>query len=109
MGVGAREGAIIFLKKYRRGQSGIEGKEGNIWIGSISGEGLYKINPETEELSYFNKQNGLASENVYSIALDKGGDIYSRLWRVDANKNAMGSVEHSRHRSITTCRAKVPF
>ncbi|MEL6194556.1 MAG: ATP-binding protein, partial [Bacteroidota bacterium] len=54
----------------------IEGKEGNVWIGSISGEGLYKINPETEELSYFNKQNGLASENVYSIALDKGGDLW---------------------------------
>lgn len=53
-----------------------EGKDGSLWFGTYRGEGLFKMDPNTRKLSFYNKQNGLASDVVNVIVEDD----YGYLW-----------------------------
>lgn len=54
----------------------LEGKDGNLWLGTYRGEGLFKMNPDTKELKYYNKTDGLASDRVVSIIEDDFGYLW---------------------------------
>ena len=51
----------------------IEDKAGNLWFGT-TGEGVYRFDGKL--FTQFTKNNGLASNAVWSILEDKGGDIW---------------------------------
>ncbi|MFN5556482.1 MAG: two-component regulator propeller domain-containing protein [Chryseotalea sp.] len=49
-----------------------EDKQGNVWI-ATDGEGAFKWNGET--IINFNQQNGLRSNNIEALAIDKTGNV----------------------------------
>lgn len=53
--------------------TGIEDKDGNLWFGSI-GEGLFKYDGKL--FVHFGMEQGLNSDNIYSILQDKNGTIW---------------------------------
>lgn len=73
-------------------QTAIEGKDGTLWFGTERGEGLFKMDPQTYELNYFNRQDGIASELVHSIMEDEFGFLWmpseSGISRFDPQKES---------------------
>ena len=51
-----------------------EDQYGNIWVGSL--DGLYKINKQTNEISFFNEEQGLQQNSASSLFTDHLGRIW---------------------------------
>jgi ligand-binding sensor domain-containing protein/signal transduction histidine kinase len=51
-----------------------EDKNGNIWIGTISG--LNKYNPQTNDFTVFSKEHGLSNNHIKGITEDKLGNLW---------------------------------
>lgn len=53
-----------------------EGKNGDLWFGTDRGEGLFNMQADSKRLSFYNKQNGLASDRVPAIIEDDFGYLW---------------------------------
>ena len=62
----------------------------NIWIGSLD-YGLFKYNYDTDEINWFNNDNGFIHESISSIAQDQNGHLWisgnKGLTKYDPYKN----------------------
>ena len=62
-----------------------EDENGNIWAGTWAG-GMFKVNPETFEISRFkhdptnNSETNLAGNNIFFVLSDKQGGIWASIW-----------------------------
>ncbi len=54
----------------------INGNNGEIWVGTQLGEGLFNLDPDKEFLSFYNKEKGLASNKVKAIIKDDLGYLW---------------------------------
>ncbi len=75
-------------------QACYEDREGNLWIGT--NEGLYRAR-ETP-INGFTRQNGLASDNVYSIYEDRAGQLWFGTWGGGVTRYQNGCITHYRRR-----------
>jgi signal transduction histidine kinase/DNA-binding response OmpR family regulator/ligand-binding sensor domain-containing protein len=49
---------------------------GMVWIGSDGG-GLARLNVETKSITQYNSQNGLPSNNIYTLNIDNEGNVWA--------------------------------
>lgn len=61
-------------------------REGGLWLGTE--QGLLRLQPQT--IRYFNKQDGLPSENVYPLYEDRAGNVWAGIWQNSLVKYAGG-------------------
>jgi signal transduction histidine kinase/ligand-binding sensor domain-containing protein len=61
-------------------------REGGMWLGTE--QGLLRLQPQT--IRYFNKQDGLPSENVYPLYEDQAGNVWAGIWQNSLVKYAGG-------------------
>jgi signal transduction histidine kinase/ligand-binding sensor domain-containing protein len=55
----------------------IHDNEGNLWVGS-EGEGLFRM--QRQSIEVISADNGLATDNVYSVLRSKSGDMWVGSW-----------------------------
>ncbi|MEL6626812.1 MAG: two-component regulator propeller domain-containing protein, partial [Bacteroidota bacterium] len=53
-----------------------ESRDGSLWFGTERGEGLFQMDPQSKELHYFNKEDGIASDVVGKIVQDNFGYLW---------------------------------
>jgi len=53
----------------------VEDSDGNLWI-ATEGGGLNKLDIETGEFTSFNKEHGLADNNILGILIDEAGNLW---------------------------------
>lgn len=58
-----------------RGFSLLEDRRGNIWVGTL-GQGLWRIDAETQAVRYLLSLTGLPSDGIYSLSEDRDGNIW---------------------------------
>lgn len=80
-----------------------EDKNGNVWIG-VSKKGVYCLNKKGNVIDSINSVNGLSSDLVYELCIDK----YNRLWVVTSEAVHFVNLEN-KHVSTLDFRAPYPF
>ncbi len=64
---------------YFQVTSFLEDRQGNSWFGTYN-DGLYRYDPETEALDFYNTRNGLAHNFVSALFEDSRGNIWVGTW-----------------------------
>ncbi len=78
---GSDEFEKFFIKGmgYFQVTSFLEDAEGDFWIGTYN-DGLYKYDPGTQDLKFYNTRNGLAHNFVSTVYEDSYGSIWAGTW-----------------------------
>lgn len=72
---------------------------GNIWFGSITGQGLYRYNPQTGECTLYNEADGIHSVKLFYLSADRRQPV---IWVGTLNGGLIRVAYHASGKEVET-------